>query len=117
MVLIVDGLVVFAGAWLAGPARLAVAARRRLAPAVRTHMLWTVIVIYALLFLLMTLSRSWWTSSVITSSRAGPKAGWLIFLLVLPIIGALVYLIARGQAWPSGRMSSSRRPGPSSTPT
>lgn len=38
--LIVDGLVLFAGAWLAGPARLAVAARRRLAPAVRDHMLW-----------------------------------------------------------------------------
>jgi ABC-type multidrug transport system fused ATPase/permease subunit len=60
-------------------------------------LIWTVIVIYALLFLLMTLFSivvdlfrdhqlsGWW------------KAGWLILLLVLPIIGALIYLIARGQ--------------------
>jgi hypothetical protein len=38
--LILYGLVLFAGAWLAGPARLAAAARRRLAPAVRDHMTW-----------------------------------------------------------------------------
>lgn len=60
-------------------------------------LIWTVIVIYALLFLLMTLFSivvdlfrdhelsGWW------------KAGWLIFLLALPIVGALVYLIARGK--------------------
>lgn len=60
-------------------------------------LIWTVIVIYALIFLLMTLF-----SIVVDLFRdheisGWGKAGWLIFLLVLPIIGALVYLIARGQ--------------------
>ncbi len=60
-------------------------------------LIWTVIVIYALIFLLMTLF-----SIVVDLFRdheisGWGKAGWLIFLLVLPIIGALVYLIARGK--------------------
>jgi hypothetical protein len=61
------------------------------------ELFWTVIVIYALLFLLMTLF-----SIIVDLFRdrelsGWGKAGWLIFLLVLPIVGALVYLIARGQ--------------------
>lgn len=59
--------------------------------------IWTVIVIYALLFLLMTLF-----SIVVDLFRDHElsgwfKAGWLILLLVLPIVGALIYLIARGK--------------------
>lgn len=61
------------------------------------ELIWTVIVIYALLFLLMTLF-----SIVVDLFRdhktsGWGKAGWLIVLLVVPIIGALVYLIVRGQ--------------------
>ncbi|MGD9571518.1 MAG: SHOCT domain-containing protein [Thermoleophilia bacterium] len=60
-------------------------------------LIWTVIVIYALIFLLMTLF-----SIVVDLFRdhelsGWAKAGWIIFLLVLPIIGILVYLIARGK--------------------
>jgi hypothetical protein len=60
-------------------------------------LIWSVIVIYAVLFLLMTLF-----SIVVDLFRdrdiSGPKkAAWLIILLVLPIIGALGYLIIRGQ--------------------
>lgn len=61
------------------------------------EVLWTVFVIYALIFVLFTLFRvimdlfrdhelsGWW------------KAAWIIFLLVLPLIGLLTYLIARGR--------------------
>lgn len=58
--------------------------------------IWTILVIYALLFLLMALVMilvdlfrdhelsGWW------------KAAWVIVLLVVPIIGSLTYLIVRG---------------------
>jgi len=60
-------------------------------------LIWSVIVIYALLFLLMTLF-----SIIVDLFRdrelsGGAKAGWFILLLVLPLIGALAYLIVRGQ--------------------
>jgi hypothetical protein len=51
--LIVYGLVLLVGAWLAGPARLAVAARRRLAPAVRDHMIWVWGVVAAIFLALL----------------------------------------------------------------
>ncbi len=51
--LIVYGLVLLVGAWLAGPARLAVAARRRLAPAVRDHMPWVWGVVAAIFLALL----------------------------------------------------------------
>jgi hypothetical protein len=38
--LLLYGIILLAGAWLAGPAARAVAARRRLAPAVRDHLAW-----------------------------------------------------------------------------
>jgi hypothetical protein len=46
--LLVYGLILLAGAWLAGPARLAVAARRRLATPVRDHVAWVWGVVAAL---------------------------------------------------------------------
>ena len=60
-------------------------------------LIWSVIVIYALLFLLMTLF-----SIIVDLFRdrelsGGAKAGWFILLLVLPLLGALAYLIVRGQ--------------------
>lgn len=58
--------------------------------------LWTVILIYALFFVLMALF-----SVVVDLFRDRTLSGWakglwLIGLLVLPLIGLLVYLIARG---------------------
>jgi hypothetical protein len=61
------------------------------------ELIWTVIVIYALLFVLMTLF-----SVIVDLFRdhelsGWAKAGWFIFLLAFPLIGLLVYLIVRGQ--------------------
>ena len=43
------------------------------------------------------------------------KAGWLLFIIVLPFLGLFVYLIVRGRAWPGAPRRSRRRPSRSST--
>jgi len=58
-------------------------------------LIWTIIVIYALFVVIMVLF------SIVTDLfrdrelSGWAKAGWLILLVVLPLIGILVYLIAR----------------------
>ena len=61
------------------------------------ELMWSVVVIYAVLFVLMALF-----SVVVDLFRdrelsGWAKAGWLIVLLVLPLIGLFAYLIARGE--------------------
>lgn len=60
------------------------------------EVLWTVFVIYALIFLLFALFRVVMDLFRDHEISGLAKAAWLIFLLVLPIIGVLAYLIARG---------------------
>lgn len=60
------------------------------------EVLWTVFVIYALIFLLFTLFRVVVDLFRDHEMSGVAKAGWLIVLVVLPIIGLLAYLIARG---------------------
>ncbi|MEP7332230.1 MAG: PLD nuclease N-terminal domain-containing protein [Terracoccus sp.] len=43
------------------------------------------------------------------------KAGWMLLILVIPWLGALIYLIARGTRMCS-RDATRRRPGPAVTP-
>ena len=43
------------------------------------------------------------------------KAGWLIFVIVLPFLGVFVYLIARGERNGASEMSRTPRPGTSNS--
>ena len=58
-------------------------------------LLWTLLVIYFLFFVLMILFTI--VVDIFRSKDLGgfAKALWIIFLVILPLIGALVYLIAR----------------------
>lgn len=60
------------------------------------EVLWTIFVIYALLFVLFTLFRIIVDVFRDHELSGWGKAGWLLVLLVLPFVGILVYLIARG---------------------
>jgi hypothetical protein len=61
------------------------------------EVLWTVFVIYALIFVLFTLFRVIMDLFRDHELSGWAKAGWIIFLLVLPLIGLLTYLIVRGR--------------------
>jgi hypothetical protein len=61
------------------------------------EVLWTVFVIYALIFVLFTLFRVIMDLFRDHELSGWAKAGWIIFLLVLPLIGLLSYLIVRGR--------------------
>jgi ABC-type multidrug transport system fused ATPase/permease subunit len=58
-------------------------------------LLWTLLVIYFLFFVLMILFTI--VVDIFRSKDLGgfAKALWIIFLVILPLIGALIYLIAR----------------------
>jgi len=60
------------------------------------EVLWAIFVIYALLFVLFTLFRIIVDLFRDHELSGWGKAGWLIVLLVLPLVGILAYLIARG---------------------
>ena len=45
------------------------------------------------------------------------KAGWTVFLIVLPFIGALIYLISNSEGWPTATSSRRRPRGPRWTTT
>lgn len=57
---------------------------------------WTILYIFVFILWLMVLFRVIW--DIFRSHDLGgwAKAGWLLFILILPLIGVLVYLIARG---------------------
>lgn len=57
---------------------------------------WTILYFFLFLFWLMILFRVIWDIFRSHDLNGWGKAGWLLFILILPIIGALVYLIARG---------------------
>jgi hypothetical protein len=57
---------------------------------------WTILYVFVFFLWLMILFRVIW--DVFRSHDLGGlgKAGWLLFILVLPFLGVFVYLIARG---------------------
>jgi hypothetical protein len=57
---------------------------------------WTILYIFLFFLWLMILFRVIW--DIFRSHDLGGlgKAGWLLFILVLPLLGVFVYLIARG---------------------
>ena len=57
---------------------------------------WTILYLFLFFLWLMILFRVIW--DIFRSHDLGGwgKAGWLLFILVLPLLGVLVYLIARG---------------------
>jgi hypothetical protein len=57
---------------------------------------WTILYIFVFILWLMILFRVIW--DIFRSHDLGGwgKAGWLLFILVLPLLGVLVYLIVRG---------------------
>lgn len=58
-------------------------------------LVWTLLIIYFLFFVLMILFTI--VVDIFRSRDLGgwAKAGWIILLVILPLIGALIYLIAR----------------------
>ena len=58
--------------------------------------LWGLLVIYFMFFYFVALFRVIGDLFSDREASGWAKAGWLIFLLVVPIIALLVYLIARG---------------------
>lgn len=60
-------------------------------------LIWTIIVIYALVFVLMTLFSILVDLFRDHEVSGWQKAGWVILLLVFPLIGILIYLIVRGR--------------------
>ena len=57
---------------------------------------WTILYIFVFILWLMVLFRVIWDIFRSHDLKGWGKAGWLLFILVLPLIGVLVYLIARG---------------------
>jgi magnesium-transporting ATPase (P-type) len=57
---------------------------------------WTILYFFAVFLWLMILFRVIW--DIFRSHDLGGwgKAGWLLFILVLPFLGVFVYLVARG---------------------
>ena len=57
---------------------------------------WTILYVFVFILWLMILFRVIW--DIFRSHDLGGwgKAGWLLFILILPLLGVLVYLIARG---------------------
>lgn len=58
-------------------------------------LLWTIIVVYALIMVIMMMISI--VADLFSDKKLSgvAKAGWIIFLVVLPLIGILVYLITR----------------------
>jgi hypothetical protein len=58
--------------------------------------LWSMVWFFLVLIWIYLLLSSSATSSVATTSVAWGKTLWVIFIIVLPYLGVVVYLIARG---------------------
>ena len=61
-------------------------------------LIWTIFIIYALVFYLVLLFRIVGDLFRDRSTSGLAKAGWVLFFIIVPIISVLVYLIARGQS-------------------
>lgn len=61
------------------------------------ELIWAIFIIYAFLFYFMTLF--WVLADLFRdhTTSGWAKGGWIILLVVLPILGLLVYLLVRGR--------------------
>ncbi len=57
---------------------------------------WTILYFFIFFVWLMILFRIIWDIFRSHDLSGWAKAGWLLFILILPLLGVLVYLIARG---------------------
>lgn len=57
---------------------------------------WTILYIFVFILWLMILFRVIWDIFRSHDLSGLAKAAWLLFILILPLLGVLVYLIARG---------------------
>ena len=57
---------------------------------------WTMLEIFLFVIWIWLLIIIFRTSSAATTWAAGAKALWVIFVIIIPFLGILVYLIARG---------------------
>jgi len=57
---------------------------------------WTILYVFVFIVWLMVLFRVIWDIFRSHDLSGLSKAGWLFFILILPLLGVLVYLIARG---------------------
>jgi hypothetical protein len=62
------------------------------------ELFWTILIIYAFIFYLVVLFRVVGDLFRDRASSGWAKTGWLILLLILPILGVAIYLVARGSA-------------------
>jgi hypothetical protein len=62
------------------------------------ELLWTILIIYALFIYIVILFRVIGDLFRDKDTSGWAKAGWIILFVVLPLIGLLIYLIARGHS-------------------
>lgn len=62
------------------------------------ELLWTILIIYALFIYIVVLFRAVADLFRDPSASGWAKAGWIILFILLPILGLLIYLIARGRS-------------------
>ncbi len=97
---IIVGIPLIAAAWFAGPARLAVDARRRIAPFLRDQPGWT----YGIVAAIMALIFIW------NPIPATGKLGGIIVFLALAFLGTYVLRRQTAEEFPAGTSTSTIRP-------
>ena len=78
---------------------------------------WTMLMIFFWILWFVLLLRVY--GDVFSRNDIGgwAKAGWVLFTLFLPFLGAFVYLSRRAGGWPSGPPPNSSGSAPRATPT
>lgn len=72
------------------------------------ELLWTILIIYALFIYIVVLFRAVTDLFRDPSASGWAKAGWIILFILLPIIGLLIYLIARGPSMAEREIESQK---------
>jgi hypothetical protein len=98
---IVVGVPLIVAAWLAGPARLAVAARRAIAPFMRERPEWTYGIVAAVMLLIFI-----WQPIPATG-----KLGWIVVFLVLAFLGTYVLRRQTAAEFPGETSRAAPAPG------
>ena len=68
--------------------------------------MWTVFIIFAWFIWLSLLIMVLWDNFQRDDHSGWAKAGWTVFVIFLPLLGVLIYMIARPSAPPDRRVSA-----------